>query len=117
MKILPPTLREKKRYLAVEVLSERSINRNQFLKELQRSLASLFGEVGLSKARVRLLYFDGVFGIVRCAPEEIWCVRAGLAAITRVNGGRVAVRVLGVSGTVRSATEKYIEKTRLKRPD
>lgn len=111
MKILPSSLRERKRYLAVEVFSERGVNRSSFLRELRRSIASLFGDAGLSRTGVALLYFDGTCGVVRCAPEEIWAVRAGIAAITEINGVRVAVRVMGVGGTVRSVREKYIEKT------
>jgi len=110
MKILPPTLREKKRYLALQIISETRASRNQFLKELQYSIASLVGDVGLSESRLQLLYFDGRFAIVRCVPKKIWVVRAGIAAITGINKRRIAVRVIGIGGTVRSVTEKYKDK-------
>jgi len=109
MKILPPTLREKKRYLAVEIIGEGRISRDRFLRALQDSITDLFGDIGISEAGLRLLHFDGTLAVVRCTPRMMWAVRAGIAAITRIDGVRVAARVIGIGGTVRSVMEKYVE--------
>ncbi|OYT63530.1 ribonuclease P [Methanosarcinales archaeon ex4572_44] len=109
MKILPPTLREKKRYLTVEIMKDGRINRDRFLRALQDSIKDLFGDVGLSETGLRLLHFDGTRAVVRCTPKMVWAVRAGIATITQIDGVKVSVRVIGIGGTVRSVMEKYVE--------
>ena len=110
MKILPPTLREKKRYLAVEIMREGRINRERLIRALQDSIRELFGDTGLSETGLRLLHFDGNHAVVRCTPRTVWRTRAGIATITEIDGTKVSLRVIGIGGTVRSVMEKYIEK-------
>ena len=100
---LLPSLREKKRYLAFEVLSESVTPRHDFIEELRRSSQSLLGDAGSSECEMNLLFFDGTKGIVRCIPTQTMRTRAVLATIHDVRGVRVAVYVTGVSGTVKGA--------------
>ncbi|MHC1579736.1 MAG: Rpp14/Pop5 family protein [Candidatus Alkanophagales archaeon] len=118
-KLLPPSLREKKRYLVFEVLSEGEVERGEFLKELWNSLYSLFGETVASGCKLWLIDFgrEGVFegfevytGIVRCAHKRTDEVRAALACIPSVGGKRVSIRVRGISGTIKAARRKFIER-------
>ncbi|MDF2955393.1 MAG: RNase P/RNase MRP subunit POP5 [Candidatus Alkanophagales archaeon MCA70_species_2] len=113
---LLPSLREKKRYLVFELLSEGEVERGEFLKELWGSLYSLFGETGASRCRLWLIDFEdaGVFddfkmhtGIVRCAHTRTEDVRAALACITSVGGRKVSIRVKGISGTIKAARRKF----------
>ncbi|MEA1944579.1 MAG: Rpp14/Pop5 family protein [Euryarchaeota archaeon] len=100
---LLPSLREKKRYLAFGVLSESAIPRHDFIEELERSSQSLLGDAGSSECEMNLLLFDGTKGIVRCIPTQTMRTRAVLATIYDVRGARVAVYVIGISGTVKGA--------------
>lgn len=108
MKTLP-TLRDKKRYIAFEVTSERAINRNELYKEISGSTGSLFGDAGCSEIDFKLLSFDGRCGIMRCAHGRTQETRAALACVNKINGMRVSILVLGISGTVRGAMEKFIQ--------
>jgi ribonuclease P/MRP protein subunit POP5 len=109
-----PTLREKKRYLAFEVTSEKTINRQQLVNEILDSTASLFGDKGISEINPKLMSYDGRFGIIRCAREKTQETRAALACINNVRRIRVSILILGISGTIKGATEKFIQQTLIK---
>lgn len=109
-----PTLREKKRYLAFEVTSEKTINRQQLFNEILDSAASLFGDKGISEINPKLMSYDGRFGIIRCAREKTQETRAALACINNVRRSCVSILILGISGTIKGATEKFIQQTLIK---
>ena len=100
---LLPSLREKKRYLAFEMLSEGTVSRRDFIDELNRSASSLLGDAGSSECGIKMLSFDRTGGIIRCAHTKTGRTRAVLATVNRVRGMRVAVHVIGSSGTVKGA--------------
>ena len=58
MKTLP-TLREKKRYIAFEINSEKLIYRQELVREISNSMISLFGDTGASQIRPALMSFEG----------------------------------------------------------
>ncbi|MDY6864633.1 MAG: Rpp14/Pop5 family protein [Halobacteriota archaeon] len=101
MKVLPSSIRERKRYIAFEILSEQDIDRQGLLKEIWSSAYSLFGDVGTSKLGLWLIKFDGKKGIVRCHRDRTEEVRALLAAIDVIYACPVGVVVLRTSGTVK----------------
>ena len=113
MKTLP-TLREKKRYIAFEINSENTILRQDMVREISNSIISLFGDIGASQIRPALMSFEGRFGILRCAREKTIETRSGLACINNIRGIRVSIRVLGISGTIKGATEKFIQQSLVK---
>ena len=110
--LLPPSLRERKRYLVFEVISEREIDKRELLKEIWDSTYSLYGDVGASESKLWLIGYDkkkdgGVdtgVGILRCAHDKVEEVRAALACIHTVKEARVGIRVVGISGTIKGAT-------------
>jgi ribonuclease P/MRP protein subunit POP5 len=108
MKLLPPTLRARTRYLAIEVISQDPVRREDVIRELFSSAGSLLGDVGSSECAIRLLAFEDSKGVVRCSHDRTGNVRAVLASITEVKGTKVIIHVLGVSGTVMGATKKYL---------
>lgn len=108
MKILPSSLREKKRYIVFEVLSKKEAPKQDLIREIWNSAYSLYGDVGTSKIGLWLLIFDGKRGIVRCARDKTEEVRAILAAISRVNEDCVGISVLSVCGTIKG-TKKFFK--------
>lgn len=110
MKILP-VLREKKRYIAFEVISEQKVTRHELWEEISGSVRSLFGDKGAGEINAGLLSFDERSGLLRCERERTTEARAALACISRVRNGKVSINVLGISGTVRGATEKFIQQS------
>jgi ribonuclease P/MRP protein subunit POP5 len=103
-----PVLRRRRRYMAFEIECEQEVMQKDLAAEIHSSHASLFGDNGTAENRLHLVYFDGRFGLLRCGHEHITKTRAILAAIYSIRGIRAALRVKGVCGTIKSATEKYI---------
>ena len=113
MKTLP-TLREKKRYMAFEINSEKTVIRQELVREILNSTVSLFGDTGASQMNPALMSFEGRFGILRCIREKTNKTRVCLACINNIRGTRVSIRVLGISGTIKGATEKFIQQSLIK---
>ncbi len=116
MKTLP-VLREKKRYIAFEVISEQNVTRHEMWQEISGSIRSLFGDRGAAEMNAGLLSFDGKFGLLRCERERTAEIRAALACIYSVRNGRISITVLGISGTIKGATEKFIQQSLVKEPE
>lgn len=110
MKILPPTLRPQRRYIAFEVISGTPVSREELLREIFPAASSLLGDLVSSQCEIRLLDFNHPFGILRCLRGSEELARTVLCTISSIDGNPAFIRVLGVSGTIRAATEKYIEK-------
>lgn len=113
MKTLP-VLREKKRYIAFKIISENRINRRELTEELLDSMYSMLGDKGISEINPSLMSYDGGFGILRCQKDRTSDTRAALACINMVRGGCVSIKVLGISGTVKGAMEKFIQQSIIK---
>ena len=112
-----PTLREKKRYLAFEIISEKTINRQELVREILNSIILIYGDKGASEINPSLMSFDGKYGILRCEREKRVETRAGMACIKNIHGIRVSIFVLGISGTIKGATEKFIQQTLINRSE
>lgn len=109
MKRLLPSLRAKKRYLAFELISEGPVSRSDLIKEIMYSASSLLGDVTASECDIKVLGFEGWKGIIQCSHTKVKETRASLATLTRVNGKMATLHVLGTSGTVKRATEKFLQ--------
>jgi len=109
MKILPSSLREKKRYIAFEVICESEpVDRKALLDEIFFATQTLLGDVGSSEIGYRLMDFNGSRGIMKVNHNAVELARAAIATVCTIKGSRATIRVLGIAGTIRAATEKYI---------
>jgi ribonuclease P/MRP protein subunit POP5 len=99
--------------MAIKVDSEKALRSVDLSAEIHSAHASLYGDAGVAGNRLKLIGFDGKFGIIRCSHLKIEESRAALSTVYSVGGVRTAVRVIGVSGTIRGATEKYIPRLSL----
>ena len=118
LKILPPTMREAKRYIAFEVISQVPLNREDVISLIWKASLDFKGECGTSKLDLWIMkvwrcessHHENVLrGILRCNREEVENARAVLSVITEFKGERVVFHILGISGTIRSATKKFIK--------
>lgn len=102
------TRRMKRRYLALRVVSDQSINEKDLMEAIWRSLLQLFGEYGASQARLTLIQYSSQkkYAIVRCLNEALEIVRASIASITEINAKPTAIHVLRVSGTLKALRKK-----------
>ncbi len=111
-----PTLRDKKRYIAFEITSEQTITRQEIGEGTMDSICSLFGDMGASEINFGLMSYDGRYGIIRCSRDRTTETRAALACINKIRGIRISILVLGISGTIKGAIEKFIQQPLNKEP-
>lgn len=117
-KLLPPSMREPKRYLAFEVISEYPVNYIDFANSFWNSIISFLGEHGSSDAKIWLiqnLYDEkSQVGIIKCKHTFVEELRVALSIMQYIGETKSIVKVLGVTGTIKSAKNKYLESKTLK---
>ncbi|MBP1929348.1 ribonuclease P/MRP protein subunit POP5 [Methanolinea mesophila] len=101
MKPRPPTLREKRRYLLVRIAPPSNVvePRELYLAILE-ALSSLHGDTTVAKVQMAVVKATGEYAIVRCTRGWEALVTGAMSTVTAVNGNRVALRTLAVSGTI-----------------
>jgi ribonuclease P/MRP protein subunit POP5 len=116
-KLLPPSLRGKRRYIAYKVISEEKILFPDLVNTIWHSILNCLGELGASETDLWIAKdtYDEKHqtGIIRCSHKSVEKVRAALALIQRIGDIRVVIKVLGVSGTIKTAKIKFFGEKRL----
>lgn len=110
-KTLPPTLRDKQRYIAFQVIGERTFKSGEIKKAIWEASLRVLGELGTAKAKIWFIRFDekSQTGIVRCDRDYVEQVRFALTMLTQINGSKVIMRTLGVSGTIKRLKMKFLK--------
>ncbi len=100
--------REKRRYLALEVVSEQTVDERTVLDAIQSSVTKLFGEYGASKTNIKLTTNipEKRQLVIRCSHTMLEKVRAAIASIMEINGKTVTIHVVSVSGTLKALSRK-----------
>ncbi|MBN2458086.1 ribonuclease P, partial [Candidatus Woesearchaeota archaeon] len=106
-----PSFREKKRYLAFEVISEKPITNPRLIATaINSSIAEILGGVALSRAGVIFLSekfdVDKQVGLIKVNNRYLSQLRAALAVIKRVGDRKAMIRSLGASGILKKADER-----------
>ncbi len=102
---IPLSLRDKKRYLVFELISDQKLAQNSVAFQLKNTLMKLFGELGLSKMNYQFIGFNEKTnkGILKCRHTAVEDLKAGFLMIKEVNGVSVIPKTLKTSGTVKKA--------------
>lgn len=109
VKAIKPSMREKKRYIAFEVLAEKPVSREQAMKEIKETMARFIGELGMAKAGVIFLPdWDKNKGVFRVGNKYTDQAKAALALVKQINNNNVIIRSVGVSGILKKSRSKYI---------
>lgn len=111
--VLPPSMREKQRYIVFQIVSRKKFGIGDIVSTMWPAILQLYGEVGTSKLYVwipsNLYDKEQGIGIIRCDRDSVEEVRAALASVRQISGENVLFRTLGVTGTIRSAKQKYLK--------
>jgi len=104
--LLPRGVR--RRYLALKLVSDRSVSREDLMNTIWDDLIQLFGEYGASQTDLTLIRYNHErdYAIVRCSHKAVEMVKASIASITEINGKPAAVHVKRVSGTLKALLKK-----------
>lgn len=101
-----PTLRERKRYIVYEILSEDKISDFEPIKNsIDNSFLSLFGTSGMADAGIMHLkdkYDKNTqSGIIKVSHKNVGKLRSALALIKEIEKNKVIVRSLRCSGILK----------------
>lgn len=109
-KQIQPTLRERNRYIAFEIISDSRLGRGDVVKAAWNAVLRFLGELGASRTSLWVMDWDEEKkkGILKVNHKSLEEVRAALALIKEINNQRVIFHILGVSGTVKKTREKYL---------
>ena len=122
LKVLPPTLRKKHHYLILDVKSEVEISKEEMLQYTLDACIRYWGENHSSNFNLWVMRHylisettqnnEAIFNyktVIRCVRSYEDDVRVALSTLSRYNKNRVAINTIGISGTVKSGIDKFIE--------
>ncbi|MEM5792832.1 MAG: Rpp14/Pop5 family protein [Candidatus Aenigmatarchaeota archaeon] len=107
LKIIPPTLREKKRYIYFQVIPEpgESFTYSDLEGSIWNTLLDFYGERGVAEISLWILKDtwnpEKLTCVIKCNNKSTERVIAGLGLIDRLGDNRICFKILGVSGTIR----------------
>ena len=93
-------LREKYRYVAFRLVSEKEFERKEFEKALNLEFAKILGETGYSKVAPKLISFNGKNGIIRTTAMAIDDLLVACSLMTKISGVPSHLVTTSISGTI-----------------
>lgn len=120
LRILPPTLRVKKRYIAFEVVSQVPLTRDDLINLIWDGSQDLYGACGTGKFDIWVVKVwkcdfgdyensSTMKGILRCNRNELDAVKSVIPTITKFRGQKVVFHTLGISGTIKATIKNFIK--------
>lgn len=109
MRPLAPTLRANYRYIAFTISCPVAVRSKELQTAIVKAARSLLGDVGVSTLGVRIVLFDGKRGLLRCDYRYVNEAQAVCASLGKIRNNQLCVATLGTSGTIKAATEKYLQ--------
>jgi len=108
-----PSLRERKRYLAFEIISEKPIKDfTAVSKAVWEKALQYIGELGCAEAGLMMLpdkyNKERQRGLIRVNNKSLDKLRATLALIEQIDNQQVIMRSRGASGILKKAEGKYL---------
>ena len=107
-----PSLREKKRYLAFEVIAKGKFGFEQVYEAVHSEIMGCLGYFGMAKAGIIILgdKWDSNKnkGIIKVNNKHVDALRASLMLVDRISNEDVIIRSIGLSGILKKAVNKYL---------
>ncbi|MFX0068983.1 MAG: Rpp14/Pop5 family protein [Promethearchaeota archaeon] len=105
--------RQRRRYIVFNLLSEGEITKSMLIRSIANEIMRVHGEYGASKAQFWLSYYEekSKRGIIQCTHKTVDLIRVPLATMTDIEKTPVLIHVLGISGTIKTAKDKYFGDT------
>jgi|FLOH01.1.fsa_nt_gi ribonuclease P/MRP protein subunit POP5 len=109
VKPILPTLKEKKRYVVYEILSQKNLDKNPSI-EIVKKTKLFLGLFESAKAGLQSITYDQKLqrGVLRVSNKFVDKLKISLALINDLEDGDVAIKSIGVSGILKKAKNKYM---------
>jgi len=112
IKPLMPTLKEKKRYLAFEVISDEKIDFRQAENQILSKSKEFLGALGSAKAGINILKDcwnpEKQRSIIRVDHKWVHQLKSCFLFINKIDGKNAVIKSIGLSGILKKAKSKYI---------
>ena len=113
IKSLLPSLRERKRYLAYEVVSGIKFNDALHVnKAIVEAAKEFLGNLGMARAGIITMSdqwnADAQRGLIRVNNKQVDELKASLAFVRSIDGNDAVVRSVGASGILKKSRQKYL---------
>lgn len=107
MKPFPSVMKEKHRYLYLQIVSEIKHDKKTIANALWNAVLENIGVFGAADTAFWVIDFDEERQqvIARCTPTGLDSVRASLTLLNRVNNKKALVHIIRVTGTIKKAKE------------
>lgn len=107
MKTVLPILREKKRYLAFEVITKAT--QSEVAQAITNQSLKFLGEDGMSKSNLTVMNeWKDNKGIIRVNRKYVDQTKAILLLIKKIGNKDAIIRSIGVSGILKKTKAKYL---------
>ena len=104
-----PSLKEKRRYLAFEVISESKLSFSEVKEAILTEFKSLIGRLGMAKANMSFLDdWQENKGVIKVNNKYVDYVKASFVCLKKIGKSEACVRSLGVSGLLNKSRKNYI---------
>lgn len=109
LKPLLPTLKEKKRYLVYEVISDKRIKLD-ISKKILTHVKSCMGVFDAAEAGVQAIIYDvdKQRGVLRVSTNFVDKLKVSLALMNELDDEEIIVRSVGVSGILKKAKDRFV---------
>ncbi|MFH1788457.1 MAG: Rpp14/Pop5 family protein [Candidatus Altiarchaeota archaeon] len=106
----PPTLRERNRYIVIELSSKGRLAREDVVKSAWNTILRFLGEWHAGETGFNFMDWDAEKGrgIIRVNHKNVKPVHAALTLVKEAGKTPVRPRILGVAGTLKKARTKWM---------
>lgn len=102
-------MREKKRYIVFEVMEKKPLDFKEVKKAINETMLQFLGELGAAKAGIIILdEWKDNKGIMKTNNKYVNEAKTALILTKEIENEKVAIRVLGVSGIIKKAKNKFL---------
>ncbi|HIP17351.1 MAG TPA: ribonuclease P [Methanothermococcus okinawensis] len=108
LKRLPPTLREKKRYISFKILYHKELSESEVVFVVRSAVINYYGVWGCSKSNPWLISYNHPKGLLRIHRNELDFVKSALIMFNEYRNHPINIIVLGVSGSIKKSREKFL---------
>jgi ribonuclease P/MRP protein subunit POP5 len=114
LKILLPSLRERKRYILFKIISEEPINYDLFKDLLNSTILKFYGELTFGKFGFKFLderwNEKEQIGVIKCNNKFVSNIIVAFGLLQRIGESRINIKILKVSGTIKSLLKGFKDK-------
>ena len=102
MKPLSPTLKERKRYILIKIISEKELEKEDVSELVAKAGLQFLGELGMAKSGLQFLpeTWKQNKGIIRVGHKYVNETKAALAFVKEFKGDKITITSLRVSGSI-----------------